>query len=125
MIEIREGSGRHEVTCGCVLTENGLITHLLGGEKPHVGGVVLSSPRKSLTGRGIGCDSWVTPLPGHKDTIVGQKFAETLCVSLNLPVSLTAGIHIENATGDDIAEISLNCERLARRLLDIIRGAGY
>ncbi|MDR2779966.1 MAG: hypothetical protein LBB28_02450 [Synergistaceae bacterium] len=124
MIEINEGSGRHEVMCGCIITQGGLIAHLLGGEKPHVGGVVLSLPRQSLTGGGIGCDSWVLPLPGHKDVIVGRMFAETLCKSLNLPVSLTAGIHIGNATDDDIAEISRNCDALAARLLEVIRETG-
>jgi hypothetical protein len=123
MIEINEGSGLHEVMCGCVVTQNGLIIHLLGGEKTHVGGIVLSFPRKSLAGGGVGCDSWVTPLPGHKDVVVGQRFAEMLCKSLNLPVSLTAGIHIDNASNDDIAEISRNCEALAGRLLEIIREA--
>jgi hypothetical protein len=123
MIEIDEGLGLHKVICGCIVTRNGLITHLLGGETPHVGGAVLSCPRSSLTGRGVGCDSWVVPLPGHKDVIVGQRFAETLCKALNLPVSLTAGIHVENATDGDIAEISRNCDALAVRLLEVIREA--
>ncbi|MDR1516226.1 MAG: hypothetical protein LBS45_11080 [Synergistaceae bacterium] len=121
MIEINEGSGRCKVSFICFLTGNGVIGHLVGGEKPHVGGVVLSSPRQSLTGDGIGCDSWVIPLPGHKDVIVGQKMAETLCMGLNQPVSLTAGIHIDAATSSDIAEISKNCDEITQRALEVIR----
>jgi hypothetical protein len=123
MPEISEGTGRYRVTLAYFFTERGLIAHLLGGEKPHVGGVVLSSPRQSLTGSGVGCDSWVIPLPGHKDTVVGRKLAEALCAYLNQPVSLTAGIHIDNATDGDIAEISRNCDEILRRALEVIRKA--
>ena len=118
MQELKEGSGLHEITLNYHLTGRGAIVALTGGDSPHVGAVVLSAPRKSLTGEGGSCDTGVVPLPGHKDMAVGQELAETLCKALGQPVSVTAGIHIDGATEEDLAAIIQNCRTLCRRLLD-------
>jgi hypothetical protein len=120
MMELREEIGLHEIILCYQLTGRGLIVSLTGGESPHVGGVALSSPRQSLSGEDLSCDSCVIPLPGHKNHIVGQKIAETLCKATGQPVALTAGIHIDNAMGEEIKLISGNCQVLASRLLEII-----
>jgi len=101
-------------------TKRGLICSLTGGESPHVGCVCLSVPRKSLTGNGLSCDTYITPVCGHKDHIVAQKVAEKLCVSLNVPVSITCGIHVDNATSDQIKDIQRKLDLLIDKMLNLV-----
>jgi hypothetical protein len=119
MKELQEGRGPHQVTLSYHATGRGLVIALTGGDSPHVGAVALSAPRPSLTGEGLGCDTWLIPLPGHKDILVGKELSESLCLALNQPVSVTAGIHMEGATEEDLHEIIRNCRVLGERFLAI------
>jgi hypothetical protein len=110
---ISVGEGRHKVTLQLEETPAGLIGYLYGGDLSHVGGVVLANPRPSLTGQGASCDTWTLHLPGHLDHIAAEPVAKKLCTALQVPVSLTAGIHLDGATAHDIAVLTRNCEEVA------------
>lgn len=112
------GDGKHHVDLWWHDTGRGVIIVLTGGESPHIGGVVVSTPRESLRGGAISCDSCVIPLTAHKDHIVGQQVAEAICCATNVPVSVSAGIHVDNATSDDLLEFQRNCAALASELID-------
>jgi hypothetical protein len=109
MVESSAGEGRHRVCLALWNTGNGWIGSVTGGDAPHVGGVVLAVPRPSLTGGGQSCDLWAIPVPGHLDHEVASSMARELCVRLGAAVSLTAGIHIEQASPEDIRQIRENC----------------
>jgi len=107
--EIVIGRDKHKIQLNVIITGEGINVLLTGGEKAHVGGVVLTVPRQSLTGSGIGSDSWVVPVPGHKDTIAGEKVGTIICRKTKEVVSVTAGIHIDNALPEDLEIIIKNC----------------
>ena len=123
MTTVRTGKPPHGVRLQIIDTAGGLVGCLTGGEAPHVGGVVLAVPRASLKGEGVGCDCWVSPVPGHKDAEVAASVAKMLCVALNVPVSITAGIHMDAATPGDIAAIVGNCERAGEKMLRRLKQA--
>lgn len=110
---VEVGEGRYQVQLLVTLTSEGIVGMLTGGERPHVGGVVLSVPRPSLTGLGTSCDSWVIPVTGHKDIEVAKLVAEIICKAIEESVSLTAGIHISGATGEELEVIKNNCLKTA------------
>ena len=114
MLELCAGTGKHRVELKIWDTGNGWVGSLVGGEAPHVGGVVLAAPRPSLTGQGASCDLWLIPVPGHLDNDVAAPLAKELCSRLGVPVSLAAGIHIDRAGAEDIAQIRANCEAVGR-----------
>lgn len=95
--KIVKGQGRTRIQLEALDTGNGICLCLTGGESPHVGGVVLASPRPSLSGHGTSCDLWTSTVPGHKDVYLAQKAAGRLCAALEVNVSATAGIHIDGA----------------------------
>lgn len=101
------------------ITGDGIMGHLIGGEKPHLGAVVLCVPRPSLSNEEKrGSNSWVIPLLGHKDDEVTKPVAELIAISTGQPVSLAAGIHIDQATGDDIKHLIENCNLAAQKFLE-------
>jgi hypothetical protein len=111
MYEIREGSGRHGILLRLWETEHGWIGGLTGGELSHVGGVVLANPRPSLSGSGTSCDIWAIPLPGHLDCDVAVPLVRRFCARIGVPITLTVGIHVDNATKEDLVAIRSNCEK--------------
>jgi hypothetical protein len=117
MYEISKGEGKYQVLLRLWDTSNGLVGSLTGGEAPHVGGVVLAVPRPSLAGSGISCDQWLIPVPGHKDLEVAAPLAKQICSYMCVSVSLTAGIHIDRATTEDIVKIKANCLEVGREFL--------
>lgn len=122
LYEFCEGVGRHKVTLVMWNTAAGWIGSLTGGDLPHVGGVVLAAPRKSLTGEGMSADVWRIPVPGHLDDEAAAPIAKRICGALGVPVSLTCGIHIDRAAAADIALIRDNCDRAAAAFLKIADG---
>ncbi|MGI6684185.1 MAG: hypothetical protein ACOX47_01480 [Bacillota bacterium] len=115
---IEAGKGKYKVHLNVILTMDGINVLLTGGDKTHVGGVVLVTPRKSLTGSGTSCDTWVITVPGHKDVVVAEQVGNILCRKTKEVVAVTAGIHIDNALPDDLKIIMDNCLEGAKKAAD-------
>jgi hypothetical protein len=99
-------------------TSRGWTGSLTGGDSPHVGGVVLATPRPRSSGEGLTCDLYVIPVCGHKDVEGGAALAKQLCVSLNVPIALTCGIHMDHANKNDIELILANCDTVVQQFLE-------
>lgn len=117
---LREGAGRCALSLILIDTGAGIQGVLLGGEKPHIGGIVLGVPRPSLTGEGWGADLFVIPVSGHKDVELASSLAKRLAQELRLTVAISAGVHCERITGQELAEIRKNCERLGDEALRVL-----
>ena len=120
MLEVIKGAGPHRVEFRVWDTQRGFVGCLTGGESPHVGGVVLAVPRPSLTGHGTSCDCWLTPVPGHLDLDLAVPIAKAICKATGVPVSITAGLHMDNATGGDIETFSANCAAAGEEMLRLL-----
>ncbi|MGI6119129.1 MAG: hypothetical protein ACOYIB_00885 [Desulfosporosinus sp.] len=117
----QEGEGRCQITLMLTDTGNGFHGLLTGGEKPHVGGVVLALPRPSLSGEGWSSDVYIMPVPGHKDVDLAKKAADILARELRLPVSITAGIHSDNLCSQELSKIYEHCEILISSALALFK----
>lgn len=99
-------------------TREGIIVQLLGGDKPHVGAIVLSLPRPSRSAPGERrTTTTVLPLYGHQDDEVARPVAEELARKSGQPVVVVAGIHIDQASAADIERIKLYTQEGLRLLL--------
>lgn len=88
-------------------TDRGLCVLLMGGDLPHVGAVSLSDE----TGR-----VQTLELPEHRDGFISEKWARELSRRYHLPVSVTCGIHYDNATKEQIDIIISACDELLRQV---------
>ena len=80
-----------------------------GGERPHIGTVVMSVPRPSLTGSGeISVTSSVINITGHKDEHICRYLAEQTAQYSNAVVVCTGGFHVDNITDGQLQEV-LEC----------------
>lgn len=118
------GEGRYQITLTLTDTGHGIHGLLTGGEKPHVGGVVLAIPRPSLSGEGWSADVYITPVPGHKDVDVARTVAEMLARELRLPVSITAGIHSDHLCLEELNQLICHCKTLTLSALAHLKKRG-
>ncbi len=97
------GLGRLEVWMETSNLGNDLVVVLGGGERPHIGGAVMATS-----------DGLLTPLrlEGHRELDVLEPLACNLAKKLGVVVLAVGGIHIENATNDEISQIIKNCREL-------------
>jgi len=101
--EICVGEGKFTLRAIVVKTHNGVDIYVGGGEKTHIGAVVLCLPRLSLLdNETISCTTSVINILGHKDDKIAIPIAEEVCKEINQVVVVTAGIHIDNANIDEI-----------------------
>ncbi|TLN09766.1 hypothetical protein FDZ74_11500 [bacterium] len=117
-ITLAQGEGRLRVEISAAFTGNGISVLLTGGETPHVGGVVMCVPRPGLSGEGTGCDSFVLPVPGHKDTLAAQPLAEMICRRTGQVTVVVGGIHIKNAQSHELDKLLQNSMEAGRRLIE-------
>jgi len=115
---ISVGEGRYRVTLEAHITDgNGLCVFLHGGESSHVGGVALAVPRMKSSHDGLTCDLSQICAPGHKDVSLASQIAQLLAIASNQTVSVTVGIHVDNADPEGIQELVANAHKAAGNLI--------
>lgn len=99
-----------------------LLVSVEGGQKPHIGCVIQSVPRPSLTGDGsYSATSSVLNLTGHKDEYLCRKFSEQICAACQTTVVCTGGVHIDQITKEEICEIMRIIEDMGNVVIRYIK----
>ena len=116
--EANAGDGKLAVVGSLTLNDGGGVLQLYGGTSEHVGSVTVSVPRPSLMDKDrISVTSSVINLPSHKEELVGRPAAEMFAITLDRPIVCVAGIHVDDATDDELVLLSRNCEDVVRILV--------
>lgn len=106
-------------TLFCELTQMGHDWNICvyGGDLPHIGSVVMSVARPSLTGEGMSVTSSVLNGIGHKDEFVARKFAEAVAKKCECTAVCSCGIHVDGITADGIDDVGATSEALLRAVM--------
>lgn len=80
---------------------------IYGGCSTHVGAVSLADP--SGTGKTL-------ERPHHKDSFVSEKWARELAKTWQAPVCVRCGIHYDNATKQQLAQITASCDEMLQEI---------
>ena len=98
-----------------------LIVSLQGGDTPHVGAVALAVPHPGLrTPDKTDATVSLLAVTGHKEDRLARKIAYSLAMHGNRTVSVTCGIHVDNATDEIIAlVIELTDDMLEQALREL------
>ncbi|MDI9645017.1 MAG: hypothetical protein QFX35_07360 [Candidatus Verstraetearchaeota archaeon] len=108
------GEGRLRIHAVAIAAGNDLVVFLGGGEAPHVGGISLSDPP---------APSITISIPGHKDYLVSHEVSERISRATGRRCLVVAGIHVDNASKEDIAALVRNSSTCADLLIRSINGA--
>ncbi|MGQ9722567.1 MAG: prenylated flavin chaperone LpdD [Candidatus Jordarchaeum sp.] len=117
-----EGEGKCQVWAFFFLLGDDLVVGIGGGERPHIGALAVAEPRPSRAKPDvISSTSSVITLLGHKDDIVAREAADSLASETNRVVTVTAGIHVENATKKEIETLLANSRRVIQKIIKRIK----
>jgi len=104
---ITSGKGKYKVFLEKKELDDDIIYILGGGQKSHIGGIVVCEPGKKTR---------VIRLPGHYDYMVLKPIAEAACKKYKKKVVAIGGIHVDDATKEEIAFLVENCRAFIKKL---------
>ncbi len=104
---LTSGEGKYKVWLEEKKIGDNIIYILGGGEKSHIGGVVICEPNKQAQ---------AIRLEGHFDDIVLKPIAEAACKKYKTKVVAIGGVHVDNATKKEIDLLVENCLMLVNQL---------
>ena len=103
--DFEAGEGKYRVWLKIEKLDDGVVCILGGGERSHVGGLVVAEPGKK---------PFVHRREGHYDDLVLLPIAESACARFNKTVTAVGGVHVDNATKAEIDILVANCMELAK-----------
>ncbi|MBC7120355.1 MAG: hypothetical protein H5T33_02060 [Candidatus Methanosuratus sp.] len=111
-ISVKFGEGRYQIVAEALKAGGDLLVFVGGGEKPHIGGLSLSDPSASAVSLSI---------PFHKDFVVSHQVSEKISRATGRRCLAVVGIHVENATKEEISILVRNALACADLLIEQIR----
>ena len=102
---ITSGEGKYKVFLEEKKIGTDLIYVLGGGERSHIGGIVICEPGK---------ETQAIRLEGHYDDIVLKPIAEAACKKYKTKVVAVGGVHVDNASQEEIDLLVKNCKELVK-----------
>lgn len=91
------------------VTDSGVQIGLFGGDKPHIGAVGTLAPDGKIT---------VTQFEGHREGILCQQWCDVLAKAECIPAVVSAGVHYDKASKEEIVQIVQLCNELLKDMLD-------
>ncbi len=112
---------RFELTMALLWLGRDLNVCLYGGDAPHIGAVAIATPHVNPRDRErVEASSSLFTVPGHKEGALAQKVAQTLSACTKGVVSVSCGIHLDNATSQEIDEVLRQADSLLQETLEKI-----
>ncbi|MFX1534669.1 MAG: hypothetical protein ACFFDI_10645 [Promethearchaeota archaeon] len=112
------GEKPHNLQAELYYLGNDLIVHL-SGEGAHIGAVALAEPYKSDK-RLSACVS-VLSAYGHKDEAILREGALLLAKHLKVRVIVVGGVHLDNASYEDINQIIANSKLIFDKIINYFK----
>ena len=104
------GEGIYLVAVVAILCGKDLALIICGGDRFHIGAAALAVPRPSLKDpQKISASASVLTITSHKEDELARRVALSFSSELNCAVTATVGIHIDNASENDVSILTSNC----------------
>jgi hypothetical protein len=104
---ISAGRGKYRVWLKETKHGKDVVLFLGGGERTHIGSIVLCEPGK---------EPKIINRKGHFDWMVAKPIAKRVCNKKRKPVVCIAGIHVDNATKEEIELLKGNCKKIEKKI---------
>ncbi len=112
------GSGKYRIISNCFLCGNDLNVSIVGGNRGHIGASAIAFP----LGKGI--ETKLTVIGQHREGPLTDNTARKLALLFSCVVTVSVGIHIDNAKKKEIGLLVRNFEQcidiLIKKLINII-----
>ena len=121
-ISLAHTQGAFTVAGEALLVGSDVAITLWGGSLPHIGAVAMAIPRPSLKDKSVtSATSSVLTSPGHLEDDIVKRFSERVSAALNSTVVVSAGMHWDDLSVEDIGTVRLLCVELAQAFIDALK----
>ena len=110
---VLEGT-KYELSCACVTCGEDMSVTICGGTKAHVGAVSLAVYEPIRNSATVSTICAYT----HRDDIVAAKTAKKLAGELRCTVTVTVGIHIDDASNEEVQLFVRNCLSICDKIIE-------
>lgn len=101
------GKGKHKIWLKKQKIGKQLVYTIGGGEEPHIGAISVCEPGKKPT---------TMRIEGHYDYVVTEPIAAAAAKKHGVKACCIGGVHVDNATKEDIRKLVSNCKKLAKKV---------
>jgi len=108
--QVNTGS-RFEITATAIPCGKDWNIAVCGGTLHHVGAIAVCYPDSEKTTVNM------IALPGHRDDLVAELFAQKISLAFRCHAAASAGIHIDNASKGDIQILIKSSEKCCEELI--------
>ncbi|MGN1001149.1 MAG: hypothetical protein ACI4PC_00130 [Oscillospiraceae bacterium] len=115
MITAQAGQGtKYAVTAQAAMCGRDVCVSLWGGTLPHIGAVSLAvyEPERDSATVSTVC------VHSHRDDAVAAPFAKAVSRAIKGTVTVSAGVHVDNASAEEIAAFRENCGLCCTELIE-------
>ena len=102
------------ITVHVICLPNGLQVTVYGGTLPHIGAVSVADPQGNVT---------TQQFPTHKDGLVSERWARVLSEAGYRPAVVAVGIHYDDLSREQIAEVVVLTDDMLGELLHTLKAA--
>lgn len=118
VLELEVGAAPHTIFGHVVWCGDDVIAIIGGGTRSHVGAAALAEVRRSFSGDGsISSSASVLSRLEHKDDLAARSAALYLSKYLQKTVVATVGLHVDQATAEDITILQSNLQLLLDKIV--------
>ena len=117
-----EGHAEKQIDATVVCVGDDIVVTVGGGTRHHTGAVALAISHPRLKDpQQLEATATVVTVPGHKEDQLAREMALALAQALHTTVTVSAGIHIDDASPADIAELIALTRRLTTQIADYLK----
>jgi hypothetical protein len=122
--QVESGSGRTRLSARVLFQGRSPVVVVSGGEA-HIGAVALAEPvAREDTAEHAGARRATVSLlvrTGHREDELAAEAARRISTACGKPAVVCAGIHLDEITTEEIAQVRRNMEILTERILERLR----
>lgn len=115
------GEGRLALEAVCVVTDGGVTLTVASAECGHVGATAQAIPRPEP---GRTATTSLLAVPCHRDDVPAHELASALATRLRVPVAVSVGLHVDNATKEDIEGLLANAREVGEQVAAYVESLG-
>lgn len=121
IIKAKTGNGKYVIEATAVYCGKDIHLAIGGGEQYHIGAVSVGVPRNEFkNGKKRTATASVICVQGHKEDEFAQFAAKKLATLLDCIVSVSVGIHIDDATIEELGILEKNFSDLIEKLSGLL-----
>ncbi len=111
--KVQVGEGKFALTAHVCATRGGIVAFAFSPDHAHVGATAQAIPRPEP---GRTATVSILAVPCHRDEAPARDIAAALATRFGVPCAATAGLHVDDASPEDIAVLLNNTKALIKAL---------